>query len=244
MVMSKWTEVPGGQVNAATQRLLVAMGDEANTIISGINADKKLASRLMKFALNSGYASSTSYMRAREIMGNNFLGIEIQGAFFGVNHTSQQVIFLSEVPFSEKVLIACKDTHLLVAEPALSILRIRHNGPVISKLPAGQKKFFFYQTCYDREPFANSRCELGWGLIPKVDPESFDQKETVIKPQVVVCAIICYFLITSERLFEASSIRCTGTDSKGKPIYIGFFDTEGLYIGNSYKDRRRAGLWS
>ena len=48
--MKTWSEIPGGELNAATQRLWVAFGDNADMIVARINKDPKFVENLAQFA--------------------------------------------------------------------------------------------------------------------------------------------------------------------------------------------------
>lgn len=49
-----WTDVPAGIINAAQQRLLVALGEHADSVADRINADPAFVNALARFARNGG----------------------------------------------------------------------------------------------------------------------------------------------------------------------------------------------
>lgn len=53
-----WTDVPAGIINAAQQRLLVALGEHADLVADRINADPAFVNALARFAKNGGSESS------------------------------------------------------------------------------------------------------------------------------------------------------------------------------------------
>ena len=249
-IMKKWTDVPAGQVNAATQRLLVAMGDEADVIVDKIVADDGLAARLMKFALTGGYEPSTSHVCARGIMGKNMLGPDVAIKHFGIQATKQELAALSEIPFSEETLVACKDTHILVAVPVPSILAIR-NGVAKTKLSNGQKSLFYKQDWYDKEAFAKAKGEFRWHLVRKTPVDNstgknWDEQQALLgkdeetpSAQVMVYTIIAYFLVTGERLFEGVYVRCSDLSTRTATVSaVGCFVAVGLRVGNSWDSVR------
>ena len=83
----KWTEIPSGQTNGAFQRLMVAFGDRADTIVERINADEAVAQRVATLCLNNGYEPSVSQAQAREIMGKNMFGVEDAQKHVGITPT-------------------------------------------------------------------------------------------------------------------------------------------------------------
>ena len=203
--------------------------------------DNELAKKVVSLIFNGGFEPSTSQKRAREIMGKNMFGVEEAIKYFGVNPSKQQLAFLADIPFTEETLLACKDTHILVAVFPMSILDIRGKVADI-KLSAGQKKFFYEQDWYNKEVFAKDKGELGWKLVRKTPVENSTNKnwdeqqgllgkeEETPKTQVIVYTIIGHFLNTGEHLFEGVYVRCSDLDSDGNHVYVGFFGADGLYV--------------
>src|SRR5262249_53752582 len=153
---------------------------------------------------NGGFEPTTSQKRAREIMSRNFFGVEEAIKHFGVNPTRQQTAMLSEVPFSEEVLTACKDTHILVAVFPISILEIR--GRVDRKL------FYSHEDAwYNKQAFAKDKGETAWALIRKTPVPNSTSKtwpeqqalltkdEETPTARVMVYTIIGHYLATGER---------------------------------------------
>lgn len=234
----KWTEIPAGVINGATQRLLVAFGDDADVIANRINREPAFVSRLARFAKKGGFEPSTSQKLSREIMGKNFFGVEEAIECFGVNPSKQQLVYLAEVPFAESVLKACKNTHVLVAVFPLSILAIR--GKVDKKL--------FYRhddTWYNRHAFEKGRGKVGWQLVRKAPAENstnktWDDQQALLskedetpKTQVMVYTIVGHYLFTGERLFEKIWVQCSDLDLGGYRVYVGGFNAKGLRIDRS-----------
>ena len=239
-IMQKWTEVPAGQVNGAFQRFMRALGDEADIVITRINAEPAFTDQLALFARKGGVQSSSSQTCARQIMGRNFFGIEEAIKHFGVNPSRRQLAVLGEVPFSEDVLTACKDTHVLVAVFPISIVEIR--GKVADvKLPNNQP-FFYKQDWYDKEAFANEHGETGWQLVRKTPianstSKTWDEQQALLskdeetpKARIVVYTMVGHFLATGERLFEKVYVRCSDLGSDGFRVGVGAFGGKGLDV--------------
>ncbi len=192
-----------------------------------------LATKVVRLIQNGGFEPTTSQKRAREIMGRNFFGVEEAVKHFGVNPTRQQLVALSEIPFSEAVLEQSKDTHVLVAVFPLSILEIR--GKVDSKL-------FYDQSWYNKESFAKERGEVSWQLIRKTPVDDSTSKnwqeqqaliakdDEVPSARVMVHTIIGYYLATGERLFEHIYVRTSSVASDGYRVHVGVFDSGGLVV--------------
>jgi hypothetical protein len=240
--MVKWNEVSAGEINAATQRLWVALGDNADVVVARINGDPDFVANIARLMVNGGYELSVSQKIACEIMGKNFFGIEEAGSHFGVIATKQQLAYLAEIPFSEEVLRSCKDTHVLVAVFPLSILDIRG----IAKRRVDQKivvqPLFYNQDWYNKQFFAMDKGEVGWQLVrkePIVDSTGknwaeqqalLSQEEETPKARVAVYTMVGHFLNTGERLFEKIYVRCADRDSDGVRVYVGYFDAPGLHV--------------
>ncbi len=235
--MKAWTQVPAGDINAANQRLWVAIGDNAEEVAARINTDPAFVANIARLMVNGGYEPSTSQKLAREIMGKNFFGIEEAIKHFGVNATKQQLAALAEVPFSEEVLKSCKDTHVLVAVFPLSILDIRG----IAKKQS-DRTLFYSQDWYDKQAFAKDKGEVGWQLVRKEPIANStsktwnDQQALLSKDEetptarIVVYTMVGHFLATGERLFEKIYVRCVDLDSDGYRVYVGGFDARGLGV--------------
>src|SRR3989344_4527173 len=207
----KWTEIPAGQVNRALQRLLVAFGDRADTIVERINTDETVPSSVATLCYKNGSEPSAptplvSHTKAREVMGKNFFGPEEAQKYFGVTLSKRQFGQIAEIPFSLKKLMECKDTHILVAYAPISIVAVRRNTAKV-KLPHGYK-LFSEHNWYDGTPEGNGVSAIGWYLVRKMpgsdlvglhdlpDPRIGEIQEAA----VMVYTIIGHFLATGERL--------------------------------------------
>lgn len=203
-----------------------------------------LATKVVRLIENGGFEPSTSQKRAREIMGENFFGVEEAIKHFGVNPSSAQTTALAEVPFTEDALTCCKDTHILVVVFPMSILDIR--GKVERTL------FFSHEdSWYNREAFAKDGGEIGWHLVRKTSvPDStsktwdeqqalLDKYEETPSARVMVYTIIGHYLATGERLFfEGLPVVRTSSVAGGRRVRVGGFDGRGLYIdywGDGYR---------
>jgi hypothetical protein len=175
------------------------------------------------------------WLRARNIMGKNFFGIEEAIKFFGVKPSKKDLVHLAEIPWSEEVLTSCKNTHVLVAVFQLSILDIR--GKVDKSIFYSHKDAW-----YNNQKFAKDKGVVGWKLVRKEpianstnktwnDQQALLSKdEETPKAQVMVYTIVGHFLATGERLFENVYVRCSDIDSDGLRVRVGDFASRGLRV--------------
>ena len=242
------TDTPHGIINGASQRFFLALGEDASEVANRINNEPAFLAQLALFAKNGGFEPSTSQKRAREIMGSAMFGIEDAIKHFGVNPSKAQLAALSEVPFSEETLTACKDTHVLLAFFPMSILDIR------AKVKSEHDRLFYDQSWYNKEAFAKDKGEVGWHLIRKTPVDnstskSWDEQQALLgkddetpRAVVMVYTIIGHFKSTGERLFEKIWVRCSDLGSVGSRVNVGSFGAEGLSVDNDWDGSRNDDL--
>jgi len=187
---------------------------------------------------------SVSLALAREIMGKNIFEMEdafrvyypTPSSFPALKQMSKIIECANNMPFSEKMLMACKDTHILTFVLTPSILDVRK----IVEKQSDQKLFYSSQDWYDRQDFCKKKGKVGWQLVRKEpifgsilnaweDQQTFLLKdEEVPTAQIMVYTTIGYFFKTGERLFEKTKVRCADLDRYGFHVEVGLFDTHGL----------------
>ncbi len=192
-----------------------------------------------------------SQKEAKAIMGKNFFGTQEAATHFGAKWTQEQLDALATIPFSDEVLEASKDTHVLVAGYPMSLIQVR------SKANKAKKGKLFYTPSggwYDTQAFATkTKVEVRWYLIRKkpVDnstSKSWDEQQALLKDEstptacVMTYAIIGHFLNTGERLFENIYVRCSDIASDGDRVYVGYFDASGLGVLRVWDDYRLSSL--
>ena len=203
----------------------------------------ELAAEVVRFVREGDLWPITRRGRAREIMGENFFGIDEVEKYFKVCPTFRQIHDLSWVPYSEATLQACKDTHVLVAVFPLSVLEIR--GKVERSLFCSHEDAW-----YNKQAFAKDKGEVHWQLVRKTPVENStnktwqDQQALLAKneetptAQVMTYTIIGHYLATGVRLLENVYVRCSSVGSGGGRVSVGDFDSRGLDI-RSYSDNSR-----
>jgi hypothetical protein len=237
-------EVPLGKATSAFTKLLRELGADGKQVIERLDDDPTYARRIARFMQSGGYSPSTDQKRARDIMGNNFLGVEDLIKHFGVSLTDDEVSALREIPFTEAQLLECKDTHVLFPGYPLSILDIRDRVP---------HELFYSQDWYNDEKFAKKeKVGLRWYLIRKDivkdSTSKIYQEQTALlsaneeAPRAceVIYMIMLYFLAYQKRLFENVYTRCSDLSSYGSHVGVGDFGSEGLDV-NSWTDGCRNG---
>jgi hypothetical protein len=202
-----------------------------------------LAAKVVRLIQNGGFEATTSQKRAREIMGRNMFGIEEAIKHFGVNPSRQQLAVLAEVPFTEAVLEACKDTHVLVAVFPISVLDVRGK--------AERNLFCSHEDAwYNEQAFAKDRGETQWKLVRKTPVDNstsktWDEQQALLgkddetpMAQVMAYTIIGHYLNTEERLFKNVYVRCSDVVSGGLRVHVGYFVSHGLYVNVCWDDCR------
>ena len=168
------------------------------------------------------------------VMGRNFISCEEVEKHSGVKFSDDDLSVLFEgIPSTPKVLKECKDTHILVPMPALSIMEIR------ALVPAGT---FWDSNWYNDEAFANGeKCRPGWHLIRKTAvPDStgkcYDEQvallgsEEEVPPacELVYAAVISK-LVRDDKLFSRGWVRSSSLSSAGCRVHVSFCG-DGLVI--------------
>lgn len=108
-------EVPYGDVNTAFSKFLQALGKAGNVVVDRLKTNPSFARRLAKYAIAGTYGLPTKVERVKEIMGSNFIGMDVVSQLLGVKYTlSEQLAMAATVPYPEEDLLANAQSHLLV----------------------------------------------------------------------------------------------------------------------------------
>lgn len=226
---------------ATWHRVMEEAGLEFDDLQVPIN-DPEMRKRLVLFWRNGGFKSTTSQERAREIMGNNFFGVEEVGKYFQIFSTRFDPFLHTNISFPEAVLEELKDTHVLIAVYPLSVFELRDKTGC---------ELICDPSHYIKEPFLKNRGEQKWQLINKagVVKPGQNQEDRPLKllteydevptAQVVAYSIIGHYLATSEILFkDVTCVRTSSTDSKGNIVRVGYSAPKGLLIYEDWPDDR------
>lgn len=200
------------------------------------NADVQLRRCLIWYWHIESLTLSPSQKRAKEIMGRNMLEVKEVVECLGLNPDNNQLLALGQVPFSEDILEKCKNTHILVPIFPLSIKNI---------MDLTRQTFHERTLWHEHYMFEEETGFPEWQLICKtLAPKSLNQtwkkqlahlgkKEEVPSAIVMVSALISYYLITGERLFENAIGRTSTFGHRGGPapqLNVGPFPPEGLKV--------------
>jgi len=229
-------EIPLGKATSAFGKLVRELGADGKQVVEKLDDDPAYVRRVVRFMQAGGYSPSTDQKRAREIMGNNFLGVEDAIKHFGISITDDEASALRDIPFPESVLRECKDTHILFPGYPLSISDIRGRVP--------RELFYSHEdSWYNGEKFAKKeKVQLRWYLIRQdITPNSTSktyQDQVALLPDTeeppraceMVYMIILYYLTYQKRLFENLYGRCVDVSSNGYRVYVGDFDSDGLSV--------------
>lgn len=177
---------------------------------SRLTENQELALRVVSYAERSGHKPTPSQKRAREIMGQNFFDPGEVSKYLGIPFTKEELAQLAELPWDEKVLKECRDTHICfpgINHWGKKPLSIQCLGKMECIDPSyyGEYKG---EKWYAKESFVHEGTpELRWYLIHKfILPESLSktyhqQKQLLKKDEYIEKAIVyCLGMILYLRL--------------------------------------------
>jgi hypothetical protein len=243
----KWTEISAGDLNTAEQRIGVALGNKAGSVISRISTDPVFVKNVTGFMTKGGIEPSMNQKRAREIMGDNFFGIEDAVTHLHVNPSRFEIACLKKIPTTDEQLEEVKETHVLAAVFSNSILEIRANVE-------GKRAIANYDSDvrfnYNNLTFAVRKGYPAWRLVSKwIIPVSTNklwkeqqmllgENEETPTARVTVYAMAGYYLMTGEMLFCSSWARCLDSDLDGRRRVAVRFCPDGVAISCFQDDCR------
>ncbi|MDO8516272.1 MAG: hypothetical protein Q7S28_03415 [bacterium] len=226
------SQVSRGQGNEFLNKLEAA-GLNSDLAQKVVDSKGNALATMVVNLIRGKHSNWTSQERAREIMGRNFFGREHAQEYFGVDPWEDNMdVAFGDVPFTETTLVACKDTHVLVAVFPLSIISIIE---ILSKA----RLFYDPQSWHNKYAFENDRGEAGWHLVRKTPVEDSADKswreqqallcknEETPSAQVMAYTIAGHYLATGERLFKHFAARCADVVSGGNHrVVIGGFGSD------------------
>ncbi len=195
-----------------------------------------------------GASAQVSQEVASKIMGKSFLGAKQAGEHLGIELTEEELAKVREVPFSERTLLQCKDSHILFlgvrrdrSGKALTIERLREMFPA-----GGQPRFRSYpkSSGTDRSYDSKETPQLRWYLIakrlreesrskPYWQQEQFlTEKEYRARAVVYVYMMLLMYKARGKLLFKKDLVWCNNTGCDGAPVAAGYFSREGLYVSD------------
>lgn len=169
-------------------------------------------------------------LKAIEIMGQNYYGLQVWLDNLGFEFLAKynpRFPKLGPILFSEKTLLACKDSHILFADLGLSIKELRSFLrdflPPLDKKPRSvfrpEKRVsmnvpWSADDLTDQESYFLKESAPTWRLIPKTQNprffgKNFDEQksllssnEEILEVRALICANILHFLQTGKFLFS------------------------------------------
>ena len=186
----------------------------------------EMAMKVVRFIASYGFEPTDSQKRARKIMGKNMFGVEEAIRHFDIKPSRQQLSILSEVPFSEETLQACKNSHVLVAVFPLSILYML--------VEMTGKTLLNNQDWSSKEAFVEEKGKANWQLVKKSEVDNSVHKilsqqlvlltedDEVPTARTVVYTTVGHFLATTERLFKNICVRTSTVGPDGNRVRVRF----------------------
>lgn len=195
-----------------------------------------------------GVSAQVSQERARNIVGKNFLGAEEVAEHFGIRLSPEEQEKVRQIPFSERTLLECKDSHILLLGVArddsgnpLTIARLRQMFP-----RGGQPRFRSYpKPAAVSESYASKETpQLRWyliakGLVEESRSKPYWQQEKLLaenqyreRAVVYVYMMFLMFKARGEYIFRTDLVWSSCAGSDGAPVAAGYFDREGLYVSD------------
>lgn len=223
-----WSDVRAGDINAATQRFWLSLGEYADVVAKRMVVDARFVLKVGAAARSGAYEPSVQQVRARDIMKENIFGVEDAIAHLGVMPHKRHLLHMQDIGFSETVLAICKNTHVLVAyfPMSLSDLRDVFSRGRISVPMRGQ---------WENVVFTMTDCSPGWYLVPKVALT----EERPTWACVLAYTMVGHFLATGERMFEGGPVLTADVDSLDRRVTLEF-RTDGITIGHAPADPQMA----
>lgn len=218
----KWNHISAGLTQAAQSRFFAALGDNASEVINKMANDPPFLEALVRFAKVGSRETSVSQRRAREIMGENMLGVDEAAASFALEPSMESLLALNEVPFSSWTLRWVRRTHILVAVLPISIAEMERTAKL------GNKKLFHHSLDADN-PFIVSAGGASWCLIRRSlikgssgkgwQPNLLPWGEEAPPARVVVYATLLGLMAKQMPLYNGT-VWCPEKDGGGAPARL------------------------
>jgi hypothetical protein len=143
---------------------------------------------------------------------------------FGIAFTTQhELSFLATILFSEEVLHACKDTHILFPGYSLSIMDMWKRHPALFSSRDGR---WYYGKSFAKY----ERVQCRWYLLKKSGTKSDDIPDNEVVPRA--CEVVFGLILACSReqiLFTQNRVACCG--DQDRLVYVGT-EEWGISIGD------------
>ena len=192
------------------------------------------AQRIVSFIREGGQQETINQQKARQIMGDRFIGVREVAEHLGIILDNDQLKRVAYIPFKEDTLQKCKDTHLLFLGVSwnaygqgLTINKLREMFP-----KGGNPRFVLYKgdnaSWFDLEDFALLITpEIRWYLIrtdilEESRSKGFNEQMRLLQNNeylenavVYVYAKILYYLARGIVIFRNTWTRCSDLRDRG-----------------------------
>lgn len=201
----------------ATWFRLMTESGLSDTALQQIIDSKEARYGLVRF-WNSLLDEFPSYEQAKEIMGQNFVGLERVKEYFGIDLTPDQYFKYAQMPYSIKTLQSLRDTHILVAVFSISIFEMMEKHP---KLFNVEEINIYYSS--PNEIFIRDQGKCQWILLNKTSIQ-YGRGYNLLPAQPTVYAMLCYYLSSGNKIFveEYGAHVSNTTCQEGHEVYVRF----------------------
>jgi hypothetical protein len=197
---------------------------------------------------------STNIIKAKEIMGQNFIGPSelkaINEKFLLLNSELLENDSINKIPFSENELALYNKTHLLILiipeHFTKEKLQFKHFREHFGINPDEYEPCFYNQDWYLNEAFYNnSTLEFKWQMVQKeIVNESRGKNPVELnitnlnKSLIYTYTFFIYYLVKNEILWENDYIWCIDLDSNEDQIYVGRYKDSNKINKNGFSIHR------
>lgn len=207
--------------------------ENAGLVSKGAQAiidDRQLAEQIVQLA--QGYIDvpegHVSVALAADIMGTNFHNPSAVKQHLSVGGRFGRQAVYQSVPFDAETLRACRNTHVLQAVAAKSLMEVHRTK---SGLFYAKNNPWFGA---DREAFAHDKPKPGWYLVRKTEvpgstsTSGYEQlkkisvKEFVPSVAVLAQVMLVHYKETDERLFSRVWVRTSDVSAFGDRVRVRF----------------------
>ncbi len=197
---------------------------------------------------------STTIIRAKEIMGQNFIGpSELKAINEKIKFLNPELLeneSVNIIPFPENVLTLNKDTHLLILiipeHYTKAKLQFKHFREQFGFNPDEYEPCFYNQDWYLNEPFyINSTLEHKWLMVQKEIVNESRGKNPIDltitssnKSLIYTYIFFINYLVKNEILWENDYVWCIDLDSSEDQIYVGRYKDSNKINKNGFSIHR------
>ena len=208
------------------------------------NKNPVLRERILKCWRTNGFNHTLDPKVAREIMGENYIGLDSVRKELKVAYTEEQLYALMRgIPFSTSTLERCAHSHILFPGYPLTIRDFMKMWPDFFNLSNFER--------HAREVIIDTPVETRWylmskSIVPGSNMKTYENQlgllgddEAVPKACEIVYASILYHLTNNGHIFLNYYVRCPELVGDGYMRHIGDFPSGRFDIDISRPDARR-----